>query len=87
LPSILIPYPFAADDHQTRNAEIFSVPSAAVLWKQEELHEGNFSRRIVELLSDDDRIASMKGAMEKLAIEDASAQVCEVIVNQIREGN
>jgi UDP-N-acetylglucosamine:LPS N-acetylglucosamine transferase len=47
----------------------------------------NFSRRIVELLSDDDHIASMNRAMEKLAIPDASAQVCEVIVNQIREGN
>lgn len=87
LPSVLVPYPFAADDHQTLNAEIFSVPAAAELWKQEELNEGNFSRKIVALLSDDERIASMRAAMEELAIPDASAQVCEVIAKQIREGS
>ena len=40
LPAILIPYPFAADDHQTRNAEIFSNAGAAVLVRQDETRAG-----------------------------------------------
>src|SRR4051812_45904770 len=37
LPSILIPFPYAADDHQTRNAEIFTRAGASMLVKESEL--------------------------------------------------
>ena len=35
-PAILIPFPYAADDHQTRNAEIFVRAGAAILLKESE---------------------------------------------------
>src|ERR1700674_3201223 len=34
LPAILIPFPYAAEDHQTRNAEIFARADAAVILKE-----------------------------------------------------
>src|SRR6266446_7030519 len=34
LPALLVPYPYAADDHQTRNAEIFVRANAAVMVKE-----------------------------------------------------
>ena len=37
LPGILIPFPYAADDHQTRNAEIYAYADAAILLKQSDL--------------------------------------------------
>src|ERR1700752_2885553 len=37
LPGILIPFPYAADDHQTRNAEIYANADAAILLKQSDL--------------------------------------------------
>ena len=37
LPALLIPYPYAADDHQTRNAEIFVRANAAILVQESEL--------------------------------------------------
>src|SRR5574338_585369 len=37
LPGILIPFPYAADDHQTRNAEIYAHADAAILLKQADL--------------------------------------------------
>ncbi len=37
LPALLIPYPYAADDHQTRNAEIFVKANAAFLLPESEL--------------------------------------------------
>ncbi|MDF1860829.1 MAG: undecaprenyldiphospho-muramoylpentapeptide beta-N-acetylglucosaminyltransferase [Verrucomicrobiales bacterium] len=87
LPSVLIPYPFAADDHQTRNAEIFSVPGGAECWSQEGLSEKEFSRKIISLLTEEESLAEMEERMRALAIPDASDRVCEVIANQVKEGN
>ncbi|WP_421656401.1 undecaprenyldiphospho-muramoylpentapeptide beta-N-acetylglucosaminyltransferase [Leptothermofonsia sp. ETS-13] len=36
-PSILIPYPFAAEDHQTYNAKVFAEAGAALLFQQSDL--------------------------------------------------
>lgn len=79
LPSILIPYPFAADDHQMRNAEIFSDPGAAKLWPQNELDGENFGERLVALLEDDSQLSEMREAMTALAVPDASDRICDVI--------
>ncbi|NNE92111.1 MAG: UDP-N-acetylglucosamine--N-acetylmuramyl-(pentapeptide) pyrophosphoryl-undecaprenol N-acetylglucosamine transferase, partial [Verrucomicrobiales bacterium] len=81
IPSILIPYPFAADDHQTRNAEIFSEPGAAELWPQDELDEANFAEKLTALITDDKRLADMCAKMEKLAIPDASERICDVVAS------
>lgn len=83
LPSVLIPYPFAADDHQTRNAEIFSGPGAAQLWTQGELSEENFATKTVELMNDEVKMAEMKKVMKELAIPDASDRVCDVILSAV----
>lgn len=78
-PAILVPYPHAADDHQTANAKIFSGPGAAELWPQGQLSEEDFADRVVALATDADRLAEMKKRMAELAIPDASARVCDVV--------
>lgn len=78
-PSVLIPYPFSADDHQVTNAEIFSVPGAAELWSQDQLDEESFAARLLSLIEDDSRLKEMAIGMEELAIPDASEKVCEVV--------
>ncbi len=79
LPSVLIPYPFSAEDHQTRNAEVFSVPGAAELWPQAGLDEEDFSGKIISLLSNDQKLAKMRSAASPLVRGDAAGKVCEVI--------
>ncbi|MEM9283533.1 MAG: undecaprenyldiphospho-muramoylpentapeptide beta-N-acetylglucosaminyltransferase [Verrucomicrobiota bacterium] len=79
MPSVLIPYPFAADDHQTANAEIFSVPGAAELWEQGSLSEDNFARKVIDLVQDKSRLEAMSNQMRELAIPDASERVCREI--------
>ena len=83
IPSVLIPYPYAADDHQTSNAKIFSVPGAAELWTQGELNDGNFPGKILALMYDDERLKKMKVASSGLAVPDASGRVCEVIATAL----
>ena len=60
VPSILIPYPYAADDHQTRNAEISSDLGASEMWTQNEIDEDNFADRLATLILDELRMAEMK---------------------------
>ena len=86
LPSVLIPYPFAADDHQTRNAEIFSIPGAAELWPQGELEGEAFTARLTTLLADRERLDRMSEAMSALAVPDASGRICDTVAAAIVGG-
>lgn len=81
IPSVLVPYPFAADDHQTLNANIFSGAGAAESWTQGELNEENFAPQMIALIQNEDRMTAMKKAMGSLAVPDASAKVCDEIVS------
>lgn len=83
LPSVLIPYPYAADDHQTANAEIFSIPGAAELWKQSDLNEDTFTDDLIALMNDSEKLARMKATMLQLAIPDASDKVCDVVMESL----
>ncbi len=85
VPSILIPYPYSADDHQVTNAEIFSVPGAAELWTQDELNEENFASRLLEMISDSGKLTKMGQVMTSLAIPDASGRVCDVVLGDLSQ--
>ena len=50
LPAILIPYPYAADDHQTRNAEIFVRADAAFILREAELAGDLLAQKIRDLI-------------------------------------
>ena len=79
LPSVLIPYPYAADDHQTKNARIFERGGAALLYQQEDLDATKLSGILVELMKDDERLAKMGECMNSFAIMDAAQRVCEAV--------
>ncbi len=84
LPSILIPYPFAAEDHQTRNAEIFSTDGAALLWTQDSLQAATFTDDLVALLTDAARLKTMGEAMLKHSPAQAAEKVCDVIEGEAK---
>ena len=75
LPSILIPFPYAADDHQTRNAEIFSRAGAAILMKESELTGDRLTKAIHDLGSNRQVLAAMSVKCGALAPHDAAALV------------
>jgi UDP-N-acetylglucosamine--N-acetylmuramyl-(pentapeptide) pyrophosphoryl-undecaprenol N-acetylglucosamine transferase len=75
LPGILIPFPYAADDHQTRNAEIYTRLEAAVLLHESELSGELLARKISELIQDRQRIEQMAANCSRLAPKDAAGRV------------
>jgi UDP-N-acetylglucosamine--N-acetylmuramyl-(pentapeptide) pyrophosphoryl-undecaprenol N-acetylglucosamine transferase len=79
LPSILIPYPYAADDHQTRNAEIFARADAAILLKESELTAGLLAHKITELAGNPQLLRRMSESAARLAHKDAAGRVVATI--------
>ena len=72
LPSILIPFPYAADDHQTRNAEIYARAQAAILVKESEISGELLARKIRELIQSPERIRNMSVNSLQLAPKNAA---------------
>ena len=78
LPAVLVPYPHATSDHQTKNARYFERGGGAVLVPEQELYT---APEIVEaLLGDDGRRGEMAAAMRRLAREDAAARIAEELI-------
>jgi UDP-N-acetylglucosamine--N-acetylmuramyl-(pentapeptide) pyrophosphoryl-undecaprenol N-acetylglucosamine transferase len=75
LPAILIPYPYAADDHQTRNAEIFVHAGAALMLKESELLLDVLAHKVTELNADPQALRRMSENCARLAPNNAAALV------------
>jgi UDP-N-acetylglucosamine--N-acetylmuramyl-(pentapeptide) pyrophosphoryl-undecaprenol N-acetylglucosamine transferase len=78
-PSILVPYPFAADDHQTRNAEVFADAGAAKLVQERDLDAAKLAALAGSILQDLPTYKRMASAARALAIPDAADRVCAAI--------
>jgi UDP-N-acetylglucosamine--N-acetylmuramyl-(pentapeptide) pyrophosphoryl-undecaprenol N-acetylglucosamine transferase len=77
LPSVLVPYPHAVDDHQTANARYLSEAGAALLLAQTELDPTPLSALLGELASDRERLLDMARAARRLARPQATAEVVQ----------
>jgi UDP-N-acetylglucosamine--N-acetylmuramyl-(pentapeptide) pyrophosphoryl-undecaprenol N-acetylglucosamine transferase len=81
LPSILVPYPHAADDHQTRNAEVFADAGAARLVQERDLDATKLAAMVATILGDADTSRRMAEAARGLAVPDAADRVRAAIEN------
>lgn len=79
LPAVLIPYPYAAEDHQTRNAEIFTRAEAAIMLREADLSGDQLARQIRELMSDPARLERMSQNARRLAPTNAAETVVETM--------
>ncbi len=82
-PSVLVPFPFAAEDHQTANAMALVNNDAGVLVKDEEIKDELFNA-VDMLLSDEVKRETLKRNIEKLKIENA-ADLIMVEVDKLLE--
>ena len=82
IPSILIPYPLAAADHQTRNAECFATAGAAVLIDNPTRTSEplDLTDALSELVTTPGRLAEMSAAAKTLARPEATRVVTNLIL-------
>lgn len=75
-PSILIPLPYAIDDHQTANARFLSEAGAAVLLPQSDL-VGQLEATLRTLIADTGLLAGMAAAALECARPDATCMIAD----------
>lgn len=82
VPAVLVPFPFAVDDHQTGNAEFLSEAGAAWLMQQRDLT----AEKLAALIAGLDRatLATMSEKARSLAKPDATARVADVCEGLVR---
>ena len=80
-PSILIPYPFAAEDHQTYNAEVFTDAGAAVMFPQDQLTTEQLQSTVDQWLAQPETLETMATKAQELAIADSATQLADSIRN------
>jgi UDP-N-acetylglucosamine--N-acetylmuramyl-(pentapeptide) pyrophosphoryl-undecaprenol N-acetylglucosamine transferase len=79
--AILVPYPHAIDDHQSRNAAHFVSAGAAVVVPQAELDAGRLATELNRLLSDRVKIVDMGVRCRALMHVDAAEQLADACVS------
>lgn len=77
LGSLLVPYPFAVDDHQTMNAHFLVDANAAYLVQQKELDADHLYSLLNGLNEDRGKLVSMAKSARQLAQVDAARQVAD----------
>ena len=78
-PSLLVPFPRAADDHQRKDAEAMVAASAATLLPEEEITPERLTGTLVNLLQDRVRLEQMSVAAKSLAHPDASRRIAAMV--------
>jgi UDP-N-acetylglucosamine--N-acetylmuramyl-(pentapeptide) pyrophosphoryl-undecaprenol N-acetylglucosamine transferase len=84
-PAILIPYPFAADDHQRKNAESIARSGAAIVVPQPDATPARLAAEIGRLAHDPELRARMARAARALGRPDAAARIAEDLLELARE--
>ncbi len=80
LPSLLVPYPAAADNHQFFNARAFEATRAARLLEQKGARAETLASLLVELMEDESSRATIQAALAQWHAPRAAEQIAETIL-------
>lgn len=78
-PAILVPYPFAADQHQKANAESLASVGGARIILQQDLNGASLASAVEELVGDADTLARMGAAARTTARPGAASAIVDQI--------
>lgn len=77
-PAILIPYPYAADNHQEKNGDYYVQGGGAVQFREDTLSVEKLAGVVTELADDTNRLEEMSRRMKDLGRPDAAEQLVDV---------
>lgn len=81
--SIFVPYPFAAEDHQAKNAMALVNKNAAIMVRDSEVQE-KLVPTILDLIKDDNKIAELETNISRLGNSKADETIANEILNTIK---
>jgi UDP-N-acetylglucosamine--N-acetylmuramyl-(pentapeptide) pyrophosphoryl-undecaprenol N-acetylglucosamine transferase len=78
-PAVLVPFPYAADNHQLRNAEAFARTGAGIVVEDSQLTGERLFTEVSALMAGRDRLRAMGAAARKFSKPGAAIRAAEVI--------
>lgn len=82
--ALLVPFPYAVDDHQTRNGEFLVQAGAAQLVQERELDGARLAALLRDLLADPVRLRAMGQAARRVAWTDAAERIAAACLRAAR---
>ena len=86
IPSVLIPYPYAAENHQEHNARALEEAGAARMILNKDLTSETLSAVLTELLSEPQKLRDMAVASKQLGRPQAAADIADLVLDLARKG-
>ena len=83
VPSILVPLPTAADDHQSSNAKELGDAKAGIVVNQKDFSADKLKEIIEDLMKDNNKLRKMSENTKKVAIADAAKRFADAIEKNI----
>src|SRR5262249_19517949 len=80
-PALLVPYPFAADDHQAANARAFAEAGAGWALPQSTLSAETLAEHLAGLLADPARLGEAAANARRFGYADAAERLAEVVLS------
>lgn len=80
-PSILVPYPYAADDHQTANARAFEATGGCIVMPHADFTGPALARQLLGLIDAPESLAAMAQAAHRAGRPDAAARLADVVLD------
>lgn len=84
VPSVLVPYPFATENHQETNAHLLVDAGAAHMYTDKAIDEQSFADELIGLLADADARTQMRHAAQGLGGATAAAALADQVVATAR---
>lgn len=78
-PAILVPYPFATDDHQTANADVLAAAGSAWAIQQRDLTADSLAKLLEDAFADPAGLAKRAAAAHALGKPDAAARFADLV--------
>jgi UDP-N-acetylglucosamine--N-acetylmuramyl-(pentapeptide) pyrophosphoryl-undecaprenol N-acetylglucosamine transferase len=81
--SLMIPFPFAADDHQRKNAEALQAAGGGKMILQQDLSPQRLAAEIETLVREPEKVTAMEQAARALGRGDAAAKVADLVEGMV----
>ncbi len=82
-PALLIPYPYAANDHQRKNAEVLAQAGAAKVMLDTEVSGAGLAWVVLEFMHNREQLAQMAEISQGLSRPNAARQIVEHILTEL----
>jgi UDP-N-acetylglucosamine--N-acetylmuramyl-(pentapeptide) pyrophosphoryl-undecaprenol N-acetylglucosamine transferase len=86
-PVILIPFPFAINDHQMKNAKAFESRGGVVIVNQKEFKQKEFTKSLISFIDKPEKLEKIADNLRKYSVLDAEKELFKVLEEIINAQN